>query len=413
MGSLIIPAMKILQMITRGDDFYGAQSHVLNLSERLLADGHSVKVVVGSTGRLTNFLEAKGIEYVHVPTLKRPMSPVTDIKGVLALRKVIKDYKPDLVATHSSKAGLLGRVAAWSCRTPNFFTAHGWSFEEGIPVVRRNIGLVLEKIAGRISSHIIAVAHSERQFGLDNGVCPPSKMSTVHYGVLDSVGQLLERAEEVERVELVMVAGFRPQKDHETLLRALQNLPDLNWHLSLLGDGELESEIQSLAAELQIADKVTFTGAVDDVGKYLTKADVLVLTTHWEGLPISTLEGLSYSLPVIATDVAGTKEQVIDNYNGITLPRSDVKAASDALRLLIENGQLRVKYGKNSRELFEENFTLDRCYQKTLALYERVLSDAGFSFDKPTVSNKTKATPHNNTTNTTESKLTKEDETNA
>ncbi len=364
--------MKILQIITVGHVFYGAQKHVLQLSEKLLANGHEVLVLCGTQGELTERLAEAGVEFRQVKSMLHPISPVTDVKAVLELRKNIQAFKPDVVATHSSKAGIVGRIAAWTCGVPSVFTAHGWSFADGVPARQRKIALVCEKACGLLSKRVIAVAESEREYGLEHKAVKADRLVCVYYGVEDTAGEGIDRSSRKRCTELVMVAGFRPQKDHATLFQALAKIQHLDWHLTLLGDGNLMSQTQQLAAELELSDRISFEGAVRDVDSYLRKADVLVLITNWEGMPISTIEGMAFGLPIIATDVAGTKEQVLEGENGLLVERGSVEGVRSALEALISDREKRVEYGKKSRALYTELFTIEAMYSRTVSEYAKV-----------------------------------------
>lgn len=367
--------MKIIQIITLGHQLYGAQKHVLDLSIELQKDKHDVLVIVGSKGLLTDQLKKEQIRYVCIKSLVREISPINDARAVFAIKNEIKKFSPDIVATHSSKAGIIGRLAARLANTPCTFTAHGWSFEEGIPYARRKLFLNIEKFTARISDRIITVAELERNYGLDCAVAPPEKLHTIYYGVNDRQSVKEKDNTENSTPVLTMVAGIRPQKDHHTLIEALAQLKQLKWKLYLLGDGPLTEKVKTQVKEYGLEDRVCFEGMVDNVPKYLVETDILVLITHWEGLPISILEGLAYSLPVIATDVAGVKEEVIDGYNGITVPPKDVVAVRDSIKQLLENTGLRTEYGNNSRKLFLKEFTMEAMYKKTIKLYREIVNE--------------------------------------
>ena len=362
--------MRIVHIITLGHRLYGAQNHVLQLSGRLKQDGHDVLVLVGSTGDLTDALDDLGVPWKQVHTLVRPIRPGTDLKAVQDLTSEIKSFSAELVTTHSSKAGIVGRIAAWRCKVPSIFTAHGWSFAEGIPWKRKKIAWLLERLVGRIGKRIICVAEAEREYGIVQRVAPAEKLVTIHYGIEDKAGQYLTRPARQGPVKMAMVAGFREQKDHATLISALATIKHLPW------DGELREAMEAKVQACGIQERVHFAGMVSNVSDYFRQIDLLVLITNWEGLPISTLEGLSFSLPVVASRVAGTCEQVVDGSNGITVARGDVKEVANAIETMVQNPEMRVAYGKASRKLFEDRFTIDAMYQKTLALYETVVAES-------------------------------------
>jgi len=364
--------MRIIQVITIGHRIYGAQRHVLDLAEAFHRDGHEILVVVGSTGALTEACEQAGIQWRLCPSLQRSINFVRDYKACSELKAILKEFKPDVVASHSSKAGLITRWVCYRMGLPNTFTAHGWSFEHGVPFVRRNIYRMLERFAGKISCKIITVANTGIDLALKCKIVPESKLVMIYNGANDS-GAVQPRDPQ-DRFTMCMVAGFREQKDHATLIDALSDLKELPWQIYLLGDGPLLEEIKEKVNGYDLNDQVHFEGMVNNVPAYLAKSDILVLITNWEGLPISTLEALTFSLPVVASNVSGVSEQVMDNHNGLLVPRGDRKAVAKAIQRMIEDSEFRMKCAKNSRELFEEHFTVETMYNKTKAVYESIIS---------------------------------------
>jgi glycosyltransferase involved in cell wall biosynthesis len=365
--------MKIIQVITNGHHLYGAQKHVIELSICLKKDGHDVLVVVGSLGRMTEILEQEGIAFFHLKSLVHQIHPYYDAKCVRDLIKIFKSENPDIVASHSSKAGIVARIACWLSKIPNTFTAHGWSFADGIPQPQKSIFYVIEKIMGLISYQVITVANIEKDYALSKKILPAHKIKTIYNGAKDNAKDLLHKKIKNEIFTITMVAGIRPQKDHETLIRALEKIRDLNWQVYFLGDGELENKTKALVDNLNLSQKFHFEGAVLNVEDYLLKTDIMALITNWEGLPISIIEGLSFGLPIVATNVAGVKEEVIDNYNGITVERGDIESIKTAILNLYYNADLRKQYGINSRKLFESNFTVETMYKNTLTLYQSII----------------------------------------
>jgi glycosyltransferase involved in cell wall biosynthesis len=169
-----------------------------------------------------------------------------------------------------------------------------------------------------------------------------------------------------------MVARFATQKDHATLLRALACI-DLPWAVTLAGDGPLLAETRALAAQLGIADRIAFAGATNQVGELLARSDVFVLSTFFEGLPISILEGMRAGLPVITTDVGGSSEAVTDGLNGYLVGIGDIEGMRKRLVSLLEDASLRVRMGAASRARFEQDFRLEKTAASTLAVYRTAL----------------------------------------
>ena len=364
--------LNIVQIVTRTDSIGGAQVHVRDLALGLIRDGHQVTVLAGGTGPFAKELEAHNIRYQPLCHLVRPIRPLTDLRALIELRSALKSIGPDLVATHSSKAGWLGRLAARSLNMPVVFTAHGWAFTDGVPEKERRLFLMAERLAGRLADRIITVSEFDRSLALRYGVASEDKVVAVHNGVADVAEGLLARAD-CSPPHIIMVARFDEQKDHRTLLRALARLSELPWTLELVGDGGLRPHMEALAAQLGIADRVRFAGVSQAVAERLARAQLFVLISRWEGFPLTILEAMRAGLPVVASDVGGVREAVVDGETGFLVPREDVDALAKRLRTLILDASLRRRMGGLGRQRFLQEFTFERMYRKTLQVYEDAL----------------------------------------
>jgi len=302
----------------------------------------------------------------------RPIDPFRDALALVQIRRHLKELQPDLVATHSSKAGVLGRLAARSLGLPVTFTAHGWAFTPGVSPSAAALYRVVERLAAPFASRIITVAHHDRELALREHVGRADQITTIHYGI-PAIADALHAQPERDPPRIVMIARFDVQKDHETLFRALANLQALEWTLELLGDGPNEAQTRAMAQHLGIADRVQFSGLRGDVAERLARAQILVLMSHYEGFPISILEGMRAGLPVIASDVAGVRESVEDGRTGLLVPRRDVAASKLALERLISSGAIRREMGAAGQKRFEENFTFDKMVDSTIAVYRAAI----------------------------------------
>jgi glycosyltransferase involved in cell wall biosynthesis len=291
---------------------------------------------------------------------------VTEIAGIL--RRV----KPDLVHLHSSKAGALGRLAARVAGVPVVFTAHGWAFADGSSWPRKLVAVPSELVAGELGDRIIAVSEADRQLALRFHI-GGGRITLVRNGIED----VPERAapESGDEVRLVMVARFTAQKDHATLIQAMQGVRG-SWRLLLVGDGPLRGGMEAMAARLGIGDRVDFLGNRLDVPRLLADAHVFVLASRWEGLPISILEGMRAGLPIVASDVGGVAETIEQGANGFFMPSEDVEALRVPLQRLVADRALRGRQGARSRARYESEFTARRMYQETRRVYESVLGQA-------------------------------------
>lgn len=365
--------MNIAYLITRLDSVGGAQVHIRDLATHLLGRGHEVHVLGGGDGPYAESLAERGVTVHRLERLARPLRPVADLAALAELRRVLGSVRPDLLSTHSSKAGLLGRLAGRSLGIPTLFTAHGWAFTDGVSPKEATFYRLAERAAAPLGPKIITVSGYDRELALEHRVAPAAKLVAVHNGMPD-VGPELRAAPARGPAKLVMVARFQEQKDHDTLFRALAPLRGREWTLELIGDGPLEAGARAQVAQLGLEGRLRFLGARSDVAERLADASAFLLVSHWEGFPRSILEAMRAGLPVVASDVGGTREALVDGQTGFLVPRRDAGTLTDRLGRLLEHPNLRAKLGAAGRERFEANFTFGHMLRNTLAVYDEVLS---------------------------------------
>ncbi|WP_253701082.1 glycosyltransferase family 4 protein [Thermus scotoductus] len=362
--------IRLLYLITRAEPG-GAQVHLLELL-RGFKDRAELHLGVGEDrdGFLIEEARALGVQVHILKHLLHPIRPHEDLLGLFEVASLLKRVNPHLLHAHSSKAGFLGRLAARALGVKSVYTAHGWAFTEGAPKGRRTLALAMERLAGRLSDRVIAVSRYDHDLALRHRVVPLEKLRVVPNGVPDTP---LRAHPEAHPPRLVMVARFAPPKDHALLLRALSGLKGLPWTLDLVGEGPLLEEARRLAEELGLKGRVRFLGTRRDVAAVLAEAQVFVLTSNWEGLPLSVLEAMRAGLPVVATDVGGVGEAVVEGKTGFLVGRKDEAGLRERLCLLLENPALRASMGKAGRRRYEEAFTLERMLLETWRIYEEVL----------------------------------------
>ncbi|MCF6138730.1 glycosyltransferase family 4 protein [Pseudalkalibacillus berkeleyi] len=363
--------MKIVQFITRMDDIGGAQIHLLHLSIGLARRGHHVTVIANEKGPLFDELNQNNIACIEIPELRRTIHPYFDLRALYKIRSVLKQANPHLLAIHSTKAGVIGRILGQQLKIPTIFTAHGWSFSEGIPERKRRMYIYLERLIGRISQGIITVSDYDYQLALQHDILPENKLQTIYNGIPD-IKRPLSSQRNMGPPTIVMVARFAYPKDHLTVIKALEKLGHMRWKLSLVGDGPRLSDMKSIVKKSKISDRVTFMGAIRHVNQVLNDSDIFVLMSKHEGLPISIIEGMRSGLPIVASNVGGVKEMVRDNWNGYLIPEGDVDTLAIKLSTLISNQELMLKMGEFSRKRYEERFTYDRMFSDTLNYYKKI-----------------------------------------
>jgi glycosyltransferase involved in cell wall biosynthesis len=366
--------LKIAYVVTRAEPIGGVQIHVRDLAVSLLAQGHAPTILAGGSGPFVEVLRAHGIPVVTLHHLTVPIHPISDMRALREIHAALKDIRPHLISLHSSKAGILGRIAARSLGIPALLTAHGWNFTPGISPVAAAGFRQIERWAGPLATRIITVSEFDRRLALEAGITTEGRVVTVHNGMPDIPPHLRAEPDRTP-ARLVMVARFGSQKDHATLLRALAGLRHHPWELDLIGDGPLMGHMQTLANALGIDDRVRFLGQRLDVDQLLARAQVSLLVTNWEGFPRSILEAMRAGLPVVATSVAGIGEAVSNGETGYLVPRGDVERLRDRVERLLTDPMLRLRMGRGGRASYERNFTLEHFVTRTLAIYEEVLSD--------------------------------------
>ncbi|MEE8508269.1 MAG: glycosyltransferase family 4 protein [Myxococcota bacterium] len=372
--------MKTAYVITRGDDLGGAQIHVRDVSVALRSRGHAVTVFGGRRGVFSRQLSDHGVRYVEIPELERELNPLRDAGALHKLRGALRNFAPDLVSTHCAKAGVLGRIAAKSLAIPALFTAHGWSFSEGVPPRRRLVYRWMERGASPLADRVIVVCKADGRTAVRERVVRRGKLRLVYNGMRDIAATQRARAHSAP-VRLVTIARLCEQKDHITLLRALAQLRDLEWHLDHIGDGPLREHAARLAAELRLSQRISFLGLRENVVPMLSRAQLYLLVSNWEGFPRSILEAMRAGLPVVATDVGGVREAVVDGTTGFLVGRSSEGQLAQRLRQLFESPALRLSMGEAGRVRYEQRFTFDRMIDDTLGVYGELCSRRSSAYD--------------------------------
>ncbi|HWL33698.1 MAG TPA: glycosyltransferase family 4 protein [Gaiellaceae bacterium] len=357
----------------------GAQTYVASLLPALVEE-FDVVVAAHGPGPLWETARRAGARAVPLEHVRRPLSPWRDLRGLLELVALLRRERPDIIHANSSKAGVLGRVAAALSGVPiRIFTVHGWAFS-----AHTGIASALYKRAERmmrpLTTVTICVAESERVAGLANRACDPERTIVIRNGVDVDVA-VPTRGDGAEPT-VVAVGRLQRPKDSITLARALGRVR-ASFSAVIVGEGpdrpRLEAEIRRLGLE----QAVVLAGDRSDVADLLTRADVFALSSTSEGLPLSILEAMAAALPVVASSVGGVPEAVEDGETGLLVPpRDPVRLAAALERLLVEPA-LRRRLGANGRERVREHFGLEAFRQAHVDVYRRELVRRGRAAPSP------------------------------
>lgn len=362
--------MKILHVITRSDTIGGAQRHVLDLAKGQKDIGkHTVWIASADTGVFKESVESSGISYVPVKYIRRNLSFYADIKALFALRTIISQLSPDVVALHSVKAGLLGRIAAFGIGKTVVFTAHGWSHIRASSSLTKLIYIFLERLLSRFSTQIICVSQSDLLYATSVIKIDKCKVTKVVNGVLSKQISGCSSSK-YDCFRFLSVVRFQEPKDFKTLLDSLSRIRHLEWKLTLAGDGPDLSSVCLEVQRLGLSDRVTFAGFVDDLSLHYSQCDAVILISKSEGLPMSLVEAMSYKKPLIASCVGGIPELILDGVNGFLIPTQNSEILAERLEYLLSLDVDELNsFGLASYNMFEASYSYKTMYEKTMSVY--------------------------------------------
>lgn len=380
---------RILHLITKLE-LGGAQENTLFCTAHHDRTRFEVGLLAGRGGILDD--EALAIPDARVellPYLKHPISPPSDLRAVLRLRAYFKARRIDLLHTHSSKAGIVGRAAARLAGVPVVVhTIHGWSFNPTQPAWMRIAFAGLERWAAASTDCLVAVSAANRDAGLRRHIGSAAKYVVLHSGIDVESFRRPERSRAAVRESLgyddsVTVVGgiacLKPQKAPLDFVRAAAaaHAIDPGLRFFLAGDGELRPRVEALIGELGLREVVQVLGWRRDVPDLLAAMDVFLLTSLFEGLPRAVLQAMAAGVPVVATAVDGTPEAVRDGTSGLLVPPGRPEQAARRLLELKSDGELRRRCVEGARRRLDESFDIRRMVRELDRLYLSLLGGRG------------------------------------
>lgn len=364
----------ILLLITKSD-VGGAQVHVLEIL-RSLQHRYRFILAAGEDDYLTDQARQSGIEVRVLQHLKRPINLQQDRFAYLECIALLKEIQPDLLHSHSSKAGVIGRLAAWRLGVKSLFTAHGWAFTEGAPRVQRLYGLLLESVLCRLVGSVVTISEYDQQLARRYHVGSTKRRYLVRNGIsepqADGTEQRDQHRPDDAPLQILTIGRLSPVKNHLMLVEALAGL-SIPFEAIIVGEGECHAALAARILQLGLNDKVKLPGEVTDLYAYLDTADIFVLSSNYEGLPLSVLEAMSMGLPVVSTDVGGVSEAVLAGQTGLLSAREDAAGLRENIETLAAKEQLRGQFSARARCHYLENFTAQRMIQELEAVYEECL----------------------------------------
>jgi glycosyltransferase involved in cell wall biosynthesis len=383
---------KILHLITRlivG----GAQENTMYTAALLDKTRFLVDVIsgpqTGSEGSLIETTRNLGVNLEILPDLVREINPWKDLSALwqLFIRMKMGHYR--IVHTHSSKAGILGRIAAKLAGIPVIIhTVHGWSFHGQMSPARRCIYVLLERFTASFSDAMIVVAQVDIQKGLENRIGKPDQYNLIRSAIPLEVFNPSDQDRTGIRQELgiplnVPVMGnigrFSPQKNPLDWIRIAKRVVDAipDCYFLLVGDGPLRGQVERLIADLKIEDRTVLTGLRRDVPRMLAAMDLFLLTSLWEGLPRVIPQAMAMGIPVVANQVDGNVEVISHGETGYLCRPGDLTEMTRYCEILLKDPLLSRTMGERGRKLVLSEFDLTDMVTQIEDLYQGLLCKKG------------------------------------
>ncbi len=355
----------------------GAQRNALDIVSGLDRARYNVFLFTARDGLLMQeALAVPGLTVKRSRFLDRPVNPLKDLLALVELWAYILRHKIEIVHTHSSKAGILGRLAATLAgRRGVCHTVHGWSFNDRQPAPVRAACVAAERLAGLFTRRLIVVSRHDREEGVARGIGMPRAYALVPYGIRRELFRA-RGGRETKGSDPVIgtVACLKPQKSPQDFIRLAslvrKDFPRARFIIS--GDGALRQRVERMVRERGLEGNVVLAGWSRDIPAFLRSLDVFCLTSLWEGLPISVIEAMTAGVPVVCTDTGGVRDLIADGSNGYIVPRGDMEAMASAVRRLLRDRGLRDEISRRATEL-PPDFDVDVMVRRTEAIYRELL----------------------------------------
>ena len=380
--------IKIAVIITKLE-LGGAQKVAISLCEKMDKNKFEPFLICGCGGILDKETKKK-IRVRFVKNLVREINPIKDLKALFSIYKILKKEKPIIVHTHSSKAGILGRIAAKLCGIKNIIhTIHGFSFNDTQSFIKKKTFIFLEKFCARLSSILIPVSTENITKGLKNNIGEKEKYHYIRLGVdinnFKNFNQIPSLKQELKLnkydILITTIGPFKPQKNLPDFIRLANNLSKLDnkFKFVIVGDGELRKSFEQMIKYFDIFNNIFLIGWRKDISNILNSSDFFVMTSLWEGLPISTIEALCCGLVPIVNDVDGQREIIKNGINGFLISPYDIEAIQEKILLLTSDNKLKQKMSKNAKNCIDKTFSIDYMIKQHENLY---LSSTNSFFNK-------------------------------
>lgn len=389
--------LRILNRFNLGGPTYNAaylSKYMPEEFETLLIGGEKDESEASSL----HITDSLGLKPIVIPTMRRELNPKNDYNSYKRIKEIISEFKPDIVHTHASKAGALGRLAAINSNVPHLVhTFHGHVFHGYFNPIKTKAYKSIERYLAKRTDKIVTISNIQKlELGEVHKICPLEKIEVIPLGFdLDrfQINNLENRKAfrekyllENETIAIGIIGRLVPIKNHELFLKGIQHLKnnsDKKFQAFIIGDGESRHEIEQKAKELNliISDKPTpsahviFTSWIKEVDEALPGLDLVALTSLNEGTPVSLIEAQAAEKAIVSTNVGGIENVVLPNSSALLSEIKDETGFNKNLLDLVTNEAKRLKFSSAGKKFVFDNFHYNRLIKDTVRLYHQILDN--------------------------------------
>lgn len=394
---------RVLRIINRLN--LGGPTYNAGLLSRYMSDEFETMLVAGmkdeSEASSQFIIDDLGLEPVYIKSMFRSLHPLKDYAAFSDIRKIIKDFKPDIVHTHAAKAGAVGRMAALQENVPVILhTFHGHIFHSYFSPLKTRVFLEIERYLGKRSSRIITISELQRkELCEDFKIAPASKFEVIPLGfdlhrfqenTTQKRKQFRKQYEVADNeIAIGIIGRLVPVKNHNFFLEAIKRLLEEVEHpvkIFIIGDGEERQHLEEKARELNLrfstehdehhSKQMVFTSWITEIDIATSGLDIITLTSLNEGTPVSLIEASAAGKPIVSTNVGGIRDVVIDHVNAYIIEKDDVEGFAHKLKILVEHPELRRKMGLDGIDHAFKNFSHTSLVNRMGDLYKSLLNEA-------------------------------------
>ena len=381
-----IRVMRIISRMNIG----GPATHVVLLNAGLDRQGYDCLLVTGSEGAgegsLRDLAVSSNLRLVMIPELGREIAPWSDLVTLVKLYRLMRRGRPDVVHTHTAKAGFVGRIAARLAGVPVVLhTFHGHVFRGYFSPARTRLYILIERLGARLSTRIVTISPRLREEIAQFGVAGRERIEIIPLGFELGVFTSQARASGAFRRSLGLptnaklvgaVGRLVPIKNIPLLLEAaaLARQQDPDIRVVLVGDGELRDELEARSEALGLAGAVVFAGWRRDLASVYADLDAVVISSHNEGTPASLIEAMATGCPVIATRVGGVPDLIADGETGRLVPPGDREALAAALLAVFREPERTTRMAELARHRVLERYQAQRLVADVDRLYRELVA---------------------------------------